>query len=233
MKKLVVILFSLCMMGCTYKSDFHLQEELQTMLQQATSETILRANMHKTMYAYYLPAHIGRHLSTRSASVLNDRGRQFIMNLNVASILNEERIPTTSTFDTVIATVDGEYIDTQETTHTYTVHVYEENGYYITFFESDTVQFYAISDAISACELAYDMLVIARSMEVDVAEVKETYANTSTVHYESEKIELFDKIVPESGRVEELFEDSTSNDGEVERNEDGLKQFTNEQDTSQ
>lgn len=233
MKRLLWILCTILLTGCTYERDFNLQEELQTALQSATKETILPTNMTKPMYAYTLPAHIGRNQSTQSATVLNDRNRQFIMNLNVSRILHKEADTLTQQdFKETVAQVSGEYVDTEEQTHQYDVDVYEQNGYYITVFDSDTVQFYAVSDALSACALSEDMLLIARSVKVNKEVVEETYAFKTTVNYESEKIELFEKIVPESGRIEELFEDSNSNQGEVEKNEDGPKQFTNEQDTS-
>ena len=54
-----------------------------------------------------------------------------------------------------------------------------------------------------------------------------------TVNYKSEKIELFKQVVPESGRIEELFEEPSSKEDTSQRNEDGPKQFTNSEDVSE
>ena len=48
-----------------------------------------------------------------------------------------------------------------------------------------------------------------------------------------EKIELFKQVVPESGRIEELFEEPSSKEDTSQRNEDGPKQFTNSEDVSE
>ena len=103
----------------------------------------------------------------------------------------------------------------------------------MTEFTSDTVIFYAVEDALSSVEIVKDMMQIARSVKVDDAKVIDAYANRNTVNYKSEKIQLFKQVVPESGRIEELFEEPSSKEDTSQRNEDGPKQFTNSEDVSE
>lgn len=240
MKKVIVSILSVLLLsGCTVKTNINLQEELESALIEGNSETIYQNNMNKKLYSYYLPTSIGRNYSTQCSSILNDRGRKFIMNLNIAAIIqgqyyNESENSFVSDLNSPIAQSSGEYVDTNEKTHSYEVSIYEINGYYISIFSSDTVEFYSVLDALSSCEIIKDMLMIARSINVDKNAVLKKYSNKNTVDYKSEKIELFEQIVPESGRIEELFED-TQNDGEdtTEKNEDGPKQITNTDDVSE
>lgn len=233
MKKQILLLSCLLLTGCSIKKDVSLQDEITKQLEKTSQETIRSTNMNKDYYSYYLPEHIGRLSSTKSGSILNDRDRKFIMNLNVASIVNtnytgvETPLNTEDLSDPIVS-IDGEYNDRDENTHSYHVSVYSIDSQYLLEFTSDTVQFYSISDALSTLDLVDDMYVIARSMKVDTNEVISAYSNADTIDYQSEKIELFEQLVPESGRVEELFEDYSENiDGDEEKNEDGPKQITN------
>ena len=79
MKKVICILIlamSLC--GCTVKKNIHMQDEIDTVLQQALSAKIFDSNMNKPLYSYYLAPSIGRHASTSISTVLNDHGKRFI-----------------------------------------------------------------------------------------------------------------------------------------------------------
>ncbi len=239
MKKIWFSLLSIFLLtGCSVKNNVNLQQELESSLLKGNESKIYQMNMHKKLFSYYLQPSIGRHQSTMCSTVLDDRGRKFIMNLNVASIIqgkyyNESETSIVSDMNSPIAQSSGEYIDTNETTHTYQVNIYEVDKYYITVFTSDTVEFYSVLDALSTPEIIQDMLVIARSIKVDTNAVIEEYSNKNTVTYKSEKIELFEQIVPESGRIEELFEDTQEEEDTTERNEDGPKQITNSDDVSE
>ncbi len=225
---------SLC--GCTVKKNIHMQDEIDTVLQQVLSAKIFDSNMNKPLYSYYLAPSIGRHTSTSISTVLNDHGKRFVMNLNVASITQKDDATSNTALVSFLDPVvhsEGEYVDSEEATHRYVVNIYEKNGWYMTEFTSDTVIFYAVEDALSSVEIVKDMMQIARSVKVNDAKVIDAYANRNTVNYKSEKIELFKQVVPESGRIEELFEEPSSKEDTSQRNEDGPKQFTNSEDVSE
>ncbi len=239
MKKLLCLILSAFLLSsCTVKTTIDLQSEIESSLASASEAKIFASNINKPLYSYYLPPSIGRNKSTQNSSVLNDRGRKFIMNLNVASIIQEkyysetDETQTNDFQDTIVKCV-GEYIDVDEETHAYEVSIYEMNGYYVTVFHSDVVEFYSVLDALSTCDIVKDMLRIARSMRVDTDAVIQAYSNKKTVDYKSEKIELFEQIVPESGRIEELFDDIETNEDTTERNEDGPKKITTTDDISE
>ena len=239
MKKIVCLILSVLMLSsCTVKTSIDLQSELESSLASANEVKIFTSNINKPLYSYYLPPSIGRNKSTQTSSVLNDRGRKFVMNLNVASIIQEKYYSETeqmqtNDFQDPIAQCEGEYIDVDETTHSYTVSTYDMSGYYVTVFHSDVVEFYSVLDALSTCDIVKDMLRIARSMRIDTDAVIQAYSNKKTVDYKSEKIELFEQIVPESGRIEELFDNTETEEDTTERNEDGPKKITTTDDISE
>lgn len=237
MKKILYLILSAFMLSsCTVKTYIDLQSELESSLASANDAKIFTSNINKPLYSYYLSPSIGRNKSTQTSSILNDRGRKFVMNLNVASIIQEKyysETEQTDDFQDPIVKCEGEYIDVDETTHSYTVTTYEMNDYYVTVFHSDVVEFYSVLDALSTCDIVKDMLRIARSMRVDTDAVIQAYSNKKTVDYKSEKIELFEQIVPESGRIEELFDDTETEEDTSERNEDGPKKITTTDDNSE
>lgn len=237
MKKILYLILSALMLSsCTVKTSIDLQSELESSLASANDAKIFTSNINKPLYSYYLPPSIGRNKSTQTSSILNDRGRKFVMNLNVASIIQEKyysETEQTDDFQDPIVKCEGEYIDVDETTHSYTVTTYEMNDYYVTVFHSDVVEFYSVLDALSTCDIVKDMLRISRSMRVDTDAVIQAYSNKKTVDYKSEKIELFEQIVPESGRIEELFDNTETEEDTSERNEDGPKKITTTDDISE
>lgn len=216
--------------GCTYQRDFHLQDALNAELANAQESVIFKPNMNKKYYAYYLYPYIGRHNSTQSGNVLNYRGTQFVMNLNIASLINQKYYADakddTDSFLDCAASSSGEYEDYWNETHSFEIHIYNLDEYYVTVFSSDTVEFYAVSDPIKAAELASEMLKMARSVTVNTSEVIAAYSYKETVDYENEKIELFKSVAPESGRIEELFEDYSESTEVEEKNESEPKQIT-------
>lgn len=234
MKKLPLLFTCLLLTGCTLQSNVDLQNEITESIATSSTYTIHTPNISKTYYSYYLPVNIGRMQSTSSGNILNDRGRQFVMNLNVSSIINSNYYTeansslSTDSLSDPVAYIEGEYTDINESIHSYHISVYKVDYEYLLEMRSDTVEFYSISDALSTIQLAQDMYEIARSIEVNTNAVLATYSNKDTIDYQSEKIELFEQLVPESGRVEELFEDyNDSNEDDTEKNEDGPKQITN------
>ena len=237
MKKRILVFIAaiLLLSGCSTKT-IDLQNTINQALAESTAEKLFSNNMNKQLYSYYLPTNIGRYQSTQSTNVFCDRGRKFIMNLNVANIIQDayykdQEAEQATSFKEPIAQLDGGYADGQESYHAYTVSVYDQQGYYITVFESDVVEFYAVSNACSVAALCKDMMRIARSLKVNVTEVKNMYSHKQNVDYKSEKIELFEQLVPESGRVEELFDNKNDDtDDASEKNEDGPKQITNAED---
>lgn len=231
MKKIVLTsLMLLFLTGCTYQNTFQLQDALNEELSEAMQAPSFKPNRNKTYYSYYLYPYIGRHKSTQSGNVLNYRGTQFVMNLNIASLINQkyytEADEDTDSLNTPSASAGGEYEDYWKETHAYQIDIYEVNDYYVTVFQSDTVEFYSVSGAIRSAELAAEMLKTARSVKVNISEVVAAYSYKETIDYKSEKIELFKSVAPQSGRIEELFEDYSEESEEVEKNEDGPKQIT-------
>ena len=224
--------------GCTTKT-IDLQSELNRAMESSCAEKIFSNTMNKQLYSYYLPENIGRFQSTQSTNVFSDRGRKFIMNLNVPNIIQDayykdNETHTSSSLNGAVAQVNGKYNDSQKNAHGYTLSVYDQQGYYVTVFESDVVEFYSVSDAYSAVALSKDMMKIARSLKVNTSEVKKVYSNKKIVDYKSEKMELFEQVVPESGRIEELFEDSNNNTNDAsDKNENGPKQITNTEDATE
>ncbi len=213
MKKITIIgLLSLFLVGCVKLDQKILIKELNDRFEIINNEPYRAANQNKKYYAYYLPPSIGRLDGDLTSNVLMYYDAKFVMNLNVASIVNKRYYPdgekqmTENTGSTILAKEDT-YLDVNQIEHNYHVEIDTIGNNHFVFFSSDTVYFYAISDEIMCVDLACIMLDIARNTVVHEAPVLSYFSNKENLEITSRKIELFDAIAPEKGRIEELFED--------------------------
>jgi hypothetical protein len=217
MKKcLLPILCILILTGCSSSSTaYDLQDGLNRNIKNAEEGEASEASFHKQYYSYYTQPGIGHFESTQYANVFSLDGNRFLMNLNISSVINQKYYEDADSGSEELsvqkasAEADGIFKDIKGNKHSWKAAVYQaSNDKYMTCLYTDTVYFYAVSDGISAVRMAGEMLSIARSVTVDTKAVAAAYSNKETVQYSGEKMDLFDSIAPESGRVSELFKDS-------------------------
>ena len=92
MKRIVCMLLCFCLMGCS-KITGSLQNRLNTALSEAERAPVNAPNNRKTFYSYYLDPSLGRIYSTETGNVFSRGGRSFVMNLDIASIINDKYYP--------------------------------------------------------------------------------------------------------------------------------------------
>lgn len=212
----IIIAFTwMCLSGCTVYHQVNLQDLLNRKITRTEKETVHMADHHKKFYSYYLSPGTGWMEGDSTGNIFNYQGTPFLMNLNVSAAINRkyyngiENNPDILNGSSRKAYASGTYQDINGDVHDFSTAVYDlGNQNYLTAMRTDTVDFCAVSDALKATDLAAEMLKIARTVQVNSDAVTTAYSRKETVTFTGEKIQLFDSIAPESGRVEELFEDN-------------------------
>lgn len=200
--------------GCTVYRKVNLQNMLEKKITEAEKATVFEPDHQKKFYSYYISPQIGRMEGDSTGNIFNYQGTRFLMNLNVSSIINRKYYQGIENDSDILnqgkekAYLTGNYRDLNGDVHSFSTVIYDiGNQNYLTAMRTDTVDFCSVSDALKAVDTAGEMLRIARSVEVNTDQITAAYSRKETVVFTGEKIQLFDSVAPESGRVEELFED--------------------------
>lgn len=228
MKKISTVLL-LCLLffsGCTSLDSGSFQDQLDASLEKAEKMTISKADHKKKYYSYYLPSDMGRYESTETGNVLSLNEVKILMSLNVSGIINRNLYPENTEINVSlkegksIAERNSLYTDNNNIGHSYKLIVYDLEGTYTVCFASDTVCMYANCWKANTDEIASRMVQLARSVTVNETKLISDYSNRIPEVAGSEKVEMFESIAPENGRIEELFEDHSTMDPD---------QYTNKQ----
>ena len=182
MRKITLLLFCLCLCGCSAQGG--LDSRLQAACMQASTLTInVHADNVKDLYSYYAEPGVGRRSSTASSNVFVLDNQEFIMNLNVAEIVNVKLYDQSESVilpqsEAWISVSEGEFTDIQGRT-----------------------------------ALAKEMIKIARTAEVDEDAVLKTYSSRTKINYVKENLNLFEDEIPENGRLEEMMPNKPAHTG--------------------
>lgn len=228
--------------GCTVYHTIDLQKILSEKLVTRMEGDADAPNRNKPYYSYYIQPSVGQLESDQTGSLLTYQGNEFLMNLNISAVINDKYYDSKDSDSfglndsSTAASVTGTYTDVNNDSHDFIVNIYhaDKEESYITVFRSETVEFYAVSDALKAADLAGEMLRIARSVEINQDEIIDHYSNKESISFTGRKIQLFDSIAPESGRVEELFgENDTAGESENQPDEQTHKKIDSDDTSSE
>jgi hypothetical protein len=175
-------------------------------------------------YSYYKEPSVGRISSEKTSNVFLMNGTKFAMNLKVSQIINSRYYRTVETASlpegmSELAGFTGTVTDYQNSEHPYTIRLYSLGKEVYTYAESDQIEFFAISGALEALQLAEVMTFMARCVSVDQEMVIEAYSSRQNIDYSRKRLELFQNIAPENGAIEELFEDHGNFAGRTDHSE--------------
>lgn len=210
MKKILVLLCLLCLCGCAQKQTdlkTSLKQELET-LAQAPIDNL--ADNNKPLYRYYIEPSIGRRQSTQTSNIFVLNNQEFVMNLDIATIINTrfyENIMFKKKADSsAMISLSGNYLDFNNLEYRYFLSVYDfEDGNYFISLSMQYVNFYAYCGYADIEPLTLSMMKIGKTVDVDTEKVINTYSSKQSSDYVKEKLNLFEKIIPDSGRIEELM----------------------------
>lgn len=221
MKKFLIILFLICLVGCNKNID-----SLDLRMDEAITKA-LESNIHIPKYkdnyiSYYVEPSIGRAGSSSTSHTFNFEGNEFVMNINVANIINESLFEKSSSDELVepFITKSGTYVDNVGNEEAYSINVYKSDDIYLLTLDTDNISFYSYTNEINCALIAKEMLSIVRTITIDKQTVINDFNIKEVITYQPSYLDLFEEKIPESGSIEELIkEDDLLN--EIENGEGG------------
>lgn len=216
-KKTAAACISLLMLAGCSTDRIDVASDVNRKLAEAVEIPAHQPIYNSTCYMYYKEPYVGRITSDLTSNVFSLNGTQFVMNLNVPGIINRAYYPGQTVGGmnvkgaSIILETAGKYENYDGEQQTYVCRIYRSYSSYVTIMTTDYAEFFAVSKHYEVAPLAYEMLVIAKSLDVDTSEVLDRYSSHSVISYQKKKLELFQNITPVNGVIDELFVDSNSN----------------------
>ncbi|MCF0111184.1 MAG: hypothetical protein HUJ58_04725 [Erysipelotrichaceae bacterium] len=215
-KKLTVAAVLACMLfGCQVDKN-----NIETLIPHTIEEAITRevperVNMNKGLISYYLQPSVGRVESNPSASVFLMDGNYVILNIDVTSIVtrkyynpNSEELRDYQAFETVVYEEEGHFTTATDIVRAYRYRLYElEDEQYGMMLQTSNMLCIAtapIGDTISVTSGMFDLL---RTVRCDEEAVVAEYSQKELIQYQKETLDIFEKIYPESGTLQEMFDE--------------------------
>jgi hypothetical protein len=199
--------------GCAkIRSD--VQTRLDAAVADALGGPLASANNRKEFYSYYIDPSVGRLASTATANEFQTGGTRFVMNLDVASIINSVYYPEEAVSHDY-ALSGGEIASSYGTMKGYNGEElpYEiviektEDGRCLIHVSAGWMSFECLCDEALAPAAAGQMLKISRSVSVDTTAVIAAFTTKEGIDYVGTPVELFEEKAPENGSIEELLVD--------------------------
>ena len=208
----IVLLSGILLVGCT-KVEEGINDRLNHKILDVLQEEIHPAHSNKEYYSYYTEPYIGRLESTDTTNIFTYEGIPFLMNLNIAGIVNDKYYNQKTSLknmlkdNQIVAQTRGNYVDLNGDEKIFESRIYSYEESFITFVHSDIIDFIGMSDEVLAPNLAAEMVRILRSVKIDEEKIVSAYSGKEIITHHGTTIELFDNIAPVNGFIEELFID--------------------------
>jgi len=216
-KKILLVLLCVLLTGCA-QSNLSMQERLEQQITTVSSLPIPGASHRKPFYTYYTEPSIGHYRSTETSNEFSFQSTKFVLNLNVQAIMDSSTDITQSIYtQKPIAIYSGSFQNMLDETVNYVCEIYQVDRHCAVFFTSSTVNFFGVTYAGDATELAGKMYSIARSVIVRKDVVSQVYSHESAIDYEGEAINLYKDIAPDEGTLQELIDDKTRIDNKKDK----------------
>lgn len=175
-------------------------------------------NRNGLYFDYYLPITMGHKLSAESSLILESFQRDILMSLDVVNIVLNEGSSNQSSlrdiFNKSLALVNIESItsDFNGLNLSYKAQLFElEKNLYLVVIQTQNIVVSAQMEIGLVNELAYEMLRLARTVNVDRSLVVTNYSNKETFSYQKVNLNMFAQMAPESGTIIDMIEGEEQN----------------------
>lgn len=221
MKKFFVCLLVLLLSACY--SAGNLEKEVELAFSELKDQELnLRHSNSKDYYAFYLPSSVVNIESKDTYNVFALNDHKIVMNLDVATIINEKHYTSVTNAKEFI--FDEEYLNYSDynifNDQYYRLNIYNYNDYYLLKLNMNDVVMMSCVKLQRVKDVLMNMLIIAYSVEIDEKAVIDKYSAKDVIDYTKEQVNLFEIIVPKDGRLEELINSKNEIDLEQVEPED-------------
>lgn len=211
-RSILFICLLVVLSACAYKDDE--QSALKSALSIEIDKINVRENNSLTFYSYYVPSDMAVLDQKGNIAIMEYDGDKIVMNLNIASIINKEyyeenKLNDDGFFDDdkLIYEHEGKYLSSHDHLIDYFFKAYGYDGQYLLHLMSENINMYASCDIYNLKPVAEKMLFVAKTIDVDEDDVVSEYSSKEVIDYQKKQVNLFDLVVPENGKLEELLLD--------------------------
>lgn len=193
------ILAAMLLAGChSYQLD-----DLSAKLNSIQPSSANYHNLRTSYFSLYCQPSIGIYHKYPLGLHLNDEGIEMVMQIRTHAIVHEDsslKAPLTSPTHSVI----GVYSSLDEI-YNYRLDIYAYTRHSLIFFQSDNFYIVSYAPSVAVERMAVDMMRIAQSVVVDTDKVINDYRIDPKITYQTDSLELFETLIPESGTIEEII----------------------------
>lgn len=197
-----LLVISLC--GCQKVEDVTLAID-DVIAEVDKADLFIRRDHTKTYYRYFLPSGVGNIASADTYNILEYLGNKVLLNLDIAKIIIDEYYEGEKSEDVYVY---GEEVYKRQALikeTPYALAVYTIEDYYLLSLGISDVTLISLVTSNYIDSVLYEMFVIGLSVEVDKERVISDFSSLDVIDYRQESIDLFEVIVPQDGRLEELI----------------------------
>lgn len=218
MKRFVIVIAIFLLSACSYNGD--IKNGLDKLFIDAASENFkVRNNNYSEYIDYYLPSDVYEEDSNKIAFVFNYNKCKFVMNLNIAGIINNKYYTNNLNYDEgffdsnkLFYSYEGIYKDLDNADNKFIYNVYEYNDKYYCLFSSNSVIIYAYSNKYDIVDLSSRIILITRSADIKNEEIINNYSSKDVVDYQKKQVDLFETVLPVNGRIDDMMLDNKNSD---------------------
>lgn len=190
--------------GCA--AQMPLQTQLDETLARTMAVTIPFTNHQKPYMAYYVPTNVGVLEQHATSTVFTLGESEFLLTLNVNNIIAGVDTPQGRGIDisNAIYSSNGIYSDVDGADHAYTLALLDMGGAYYILFDTPQISFYGLTNPQEADLVLQAMIRILKSTSINTDEIISTFDREEAAKSERMELDLFEEIIPENGRLEEI-----------------------------
>jgi len=206
---LILILVLLILCGCT---SYNKTTSLDAVFENNTGE--YRQNNFSEYLDYYLPSDMLEEDFGFDHVTFSFNHNEVIMNVNIASVIASKYyvnyvLTDDGYFDNskLIYSHQGTYINHDKQMVAYFYKVYSTDNYNLLYFKSSDLVFYGYCDDDNLIDMSEKIFNLAKSATVKTDSIISTYSTKDVIDYTKSQIDLFDVVLPNSGRIDDLIKD--------------------------
>ncbi|MEA5026253.1 hypothetical protein SDC9_116901 [bioreactor metagenome] len=219
MKKITKILFTMIIVlpmctGCTFGrvTENNIAVRMETAVNNTFSEQASDyQNMHKTLYSYYLPDHVGKRASTAYSNILISDNYDVLMSLNASAVIIDKyyeasAVKAITTYDIALYSevFSGTYSDGRKTE--ISVSIFKFDSSYYLLVKAEYFSFLSNCPLAEMPIIVKDIIRVARSTTTDQTAILTAYSKKENINYQQETTTLFSQSIPENGTLAEMLE---------------------------
>ena len=225
-KRSLIFLLCLFLVGCNQSAD--IKTSLDAIIsEEVNNGDIYRQDHNSVYFSYYLPSDIYIIEASRNVSILSFNQDRILMNLNITSIIADQNKTKNGFFESTISYKKdyliyqnkGIYRDYDDIECHYDFEVYEINEHYLLNLKTDDMCYYAYTTIDNVELLTKRLFSLAESMSMNRELIISDYSNFDAIDYRRQQINLFETIIPQEGKVEDIIVDKDKHNSTNSQNE--------------